>query len=218
VIRKGRLLCLGLVIVFAFLACGSPQGRGDISGRLVYGQFDQENPQEGMPNVRVVLCRLDKRLPEGPVVSDLNEGKLRRLGVLLAAPTAVTDSDGRFTLQGVPAGSYLLLVDLLPAAPRPPESEWDGTVLTTADVDQTFQGIPSSGKADFWKEGGLISGRGDWNSTDGFVLKAGMVSSKSLGFFFSVRDKLPHPIVDVQADSTAEVVLTSHILPGKVDR
>ena len=216
-IKRGRVFYLVLLVLFAFLACGSPKGAGNISGRLVYGGLGEANPQEALPNVRIILCHLDKGLPKGPVVSDLNENNYERIGVIKANPTAVTDSDGHFALSGVPVGSYLVLIDLLPMVPRPQGEDWDGVILAKADIDNAFKGIPASGKPDFWVEGGLVSGKGDWNSKDGFVLNAGMVGSKRLGFFFSVRDQRPHPIVDVRADSTVEIVLTSHIKPGSVE-
>ncbi len=215
-IKLRGMFYLLLIVLFALQACGSPERTGNISGRLVYGSFGEENPHEVMQNVRIVLCHVDKGLPKGPVVADMNENNYERIGVIRANPTAETDSDGNFALNRVPVGSYLVLIDLLPMAPRPQGDNWDGIILTKADIDDAFKGIPPSGKPDFWMEGGLVSGKGDWNSKDGFVLTTGMVGCKRLGFFFSVRDQRPYPIVNVRPDSTVEIVLTSHIKPGSV--
>lgn len=215
-IKSRGMFYLLLIILFALQACGSPDKTGNISGRLVYGGLEEKDPHEAMQNVRIVLCHVDRGLPKGPVVGDVNENNSERIGVIRANPTAETDSDGHFALNGVPVGSYLILIDLLPMAPRPQGDNWDGIILTKADIDGAFKEVPPSGKPDFWMEGGLVSGKGGWNSEDGFVLTSGMVGSKRLGFFFSVRDQKPYPIVSVRADSTVEIVLTSHIKPGTV--
>jgi hypothetical protein len=217
VIRKRIALCLLPVLMLVGSACTSAQRTGNISGRLVYAEFGKEASQEAMANVRIILCHVDRGLPDGPVVGNVNKGRTERIGVIKAGLAAVTDETGKFTITGVPTGSYLVLLDLAPAAaPRPPEDSWDGMILTEADVDNSLNGVSPSGKADFWMGGGFFSGTGDWSSEKGFVFKEGMVGSKTLALFFSVKDQRPYPVVEVRADSTVEVALESHIKPGEV--
>ena len=230
--HKGAVSFWFLIVSLTLVACGPSDKTGNISGRLVFGGYDEKNPQGGpgdahslrlgIGNVMIVLGQVEKRLPKGPAVADRNEDNPELIGVLRENLTAVTDSNGRFTLNKVPVGTYLVLFHLLPDGLKSKVGKWDGVGVVEADVEVVSDidapipnsrwAIPPSSKA-FWARGGTISGKGNWTSQDGFTLIEGTVFSTQYGFCFSVRDERPYPIVKVQPDSTAETLITTWILP-----
>jgi len=203
-----------LVIILALSACSSPEkGMGTITGSVVNEIPNKEIPREPMENVKIVLCQVAEEdgLPEGPMVASMNEDKVENIGILLAEPTAVTDSVGRFILTNVPVGNYLILFHLFPD--ELVGVDWHGAVLTEAYFDFQSQKIPASGTPDFWEKGGLAMVQGNWTSQDGFTAKEGSVCSESLGFCFLIREQKPYPIVKVQPDSTIDIFLTTPLKP-----
>ena len=212
--RFKTLVCLSLAALFVLVACGSRE-MGSISGHVFYERPTKEKTREPMKNVKIILCEVnkDKGLPEGPVVAYINRNKVERIGILKAEPTAITNSDGSFILSNVPVGTYLILFHLWPDKLRSIGDEWEGIGLTEACLDQLGEEILASGKSDFWEEGGIIGGLSDWSSQKGFTVTKGNICSESLGFCLSVRDRRPYPIVEVQPDSTVEIVITTHFKP-----
>ena len=213
-----KIFCLTLILLFALSTCSSPEkGMGNMSGSVVYENPDKETPREPIQNVKIVLCEVseDAGVPEGPVVASMNEDKVENIGILIAEPTAVTDSVGRFMLAKVPVGTYLILFHLFPDELI--GVDWQGAVLPEAYFDFQSQKIPASGKPDFWEKGGLAMVQGNWSSQEGFTAVEGSVCSESLGFCFLIRDQKPYPIVKVQPDSTIEVLLTTHFKPKGED-
>jgi hypothetical protein len=190
---------------------------GNIIGRLVFEQLTEEKSRELMQNVKLILCEIpeDKGLPEGPVVASINRNKVERIGTLKAEPSAITDSDGNFTLSKVPPGTYLILFHLWPSELKSIGANWNDTILTEACLDRSGEKIFASGESDFWKEGGLAVVRMNWDVQKGFTATEGNVCSNSLGFCFSVRDQRPHPIIKVQPGSTVQIVITTHIKPNE---
>jgi hypothetical protein len=220
--HKGGASFFLLIVSLALVACGSSKKTGNISGRLVFGSYDEKNAQEGpgdphsrrlgIANALIVLGQVERRLPEGPAVADRNENKNEVIARIRANLKAVTDSNGRFMLDKVPVGTYLVLFHLFPGnVSKEQRDDWDGLPVPKADVDGSFARVPSSLIA-FWLRGGLVSGNGNWNSQDGFTLTQGNVFSDWYGFGYCVRDERPYPIVKVQPDSTVEALLTSRIL------
>lgn len=209
-----------LMVLLALVTCSRSRETGNISGRLVFGPLGEEKPQEvtqdvlrvSVQNVMIVLCEVDEGLPEGPVISDMNEEKSERIGIIRGNQRAITDSTGNFMLKDVPVGTYLVLFHLSPDFGKTLSENWgDGIVVTEADWDQSSQRVtPSSNE--FWIEGGILQGTGDWSSQDGFILNEGIVGSTYLGFFFLVHNQRPYHIVNVQPDSTTEILLTTPIL------
>ena len=209
-----KIFCLTVILLFTLSACSPPEkGMGTIRGSVVNEIPNDEIPHEPMQNLKVVLCEVsaDEGLPEGPVVASMNEDKVENIGILIAEPTAVTDSVGRFMLTNVPVGTYLILFHLFPDELI--GVDWNGAVLPEAYFDFQSQKIPSSGKPDFWEKGGLAMVRGNWSSQEGFTAEEGSVCSESLGFCFLIRDQKPYPIVKVQPDSTIEILLTTQLKP-----
>jgi len=209
-----NIFYLALALMLALSACSSPEkGMGTITGSVFNEVPNKEIAREPLQNVRVVLCKLSEGdgLPEGPMVASMNEDKAEKIGVLIAEPTALTDSVGKFMITNVLVGTYLILFHLFPDELR--GVDWNGAVLPEAYFDFQMQKIPPSGKPDFWEKGGLAMVTGNWSSQDGFTAKEGSVCSESLGFCFMLRDQKPYPIVRVQPDSTKDVLLTTQLKP-----
>ena len=205
---------LTLALILVLLACSSPKkGMGTITGNVFNEVPTKEIPREPMQNVKIVLCKMSDSdgLPEGPMVASMNEDKAETIGILIAEPTALTDSVGKFMLTNVPVGTYLILFHLFPDELM--GVDWQGAILPEAYFDFQSQKIPSSGKPDFWEKGGLAMVTGNWSSQDGFTAKEGSVCSESLGFCFMLRDQKPYPIVRVQPDSTINVLITTQLKP-----
>lgn len=205
---------LTLALILALLTCSSPEkGMGTITGNVFNEIPNKEIPREPLQNVKIVLCKLFERdgLPEGPMVASMNKDKAEKIGILIAEPTAVTDSVGKFMLTNVPVGTYLILFHLFPDELI--GVDWQGAVLPQAYFDFQNQKIPASGKADFWEKGGLAVVTGNWSSQDGFTAAEGSVCSESLGFCFMLRDQKPYPIVNVHPDSTVDVLITTQLKP-----
>ena len=205
---------LTLTLILVLLACSSPEkGMGTVTGNVFNEVPNKEIPREPMQNVKIVLCKISDSdgLPEGPIVASMNEDKAETIGILIAEPTALTDSVGKFMLTNVPVGTYLILFHLFPDELM--GVDWQGAVLPKAYFDFQKQKIPPSGKPDFWEKGGLAMVTGNWSSQDGFTAKEGSVCSESLGFCFMLRDQKPYPIVRVQPDSTINVLITTQLKP-----
>jgi hypothetical protein len=225
-IRQKAALCILLAVFITLAACGPSKKTGNINGRLIFGKLDEQKPQAGgqaasrlgLPNAMIVLCQVDQGLPKGPVVADANEKNPERIGVIRARLKAITDANGQFRLTGVPVGTYLVLFHLLPDVLTTKGENWgDGMIVTEADVDGSLGKIPPAPQ-EFWKTGGFITGSGDWNSQDGFTLKEGTVGSTYSGFCFSVQNQKATPIVEVKPDATVEILLTTNVMPGQIER
>jgi len=209
-----NIFYLTLTLILALSACSSPEkGMGTITGNVFNEVPNKEIPREPLQNVKIVLCKLSEGdgLPEGPMVASMNEDKVEKIGILIAEPTAVTDSVGKFMLTNVPVGTYLILFHLFPDELI--GVDWQGAVLPEAYFDFQSQKIPASGKPDFWEKGGLAMVTGNWSSKEGFTAAEGSVCSESLGFCFLLRDQKPYPIIRVQPDSTIDVLLTTQLKP-----
>ena len=205
---------LTLALILALSACSSPEkGMGTITGNVFNEVPNKEIPREPLQNVKIVLCKVSEGdgLPEGPMVASMNKDKVEKIGILIAEPTAATDSVGKFMLTNVPVGTYLILFHLFPDELM--GVDWQEAVLPEAYFDFQSQKIPSSGKPDFWEKGGLAMVRGNWSSQEGFTAEEGSVCSESLGFCFLIRDQKTYPIVKVQPDSTIEILLTTQLKP-----
>jgi len=209
-----------ILILLFFPVTAFAQSTGTISGLVVYKYLTGKKPSEPMQNVKIVLCRVpdDKGLPEGPVAATSNKGKVETICALRSALTAVTDSDGRFTLSRVPVGTYLVVFHLWPSKLDASVTDWNGMAVTEAVLSDAGNDILASGKSTFWEKGGLPAVLASWDLDKGFTATQGSVCSNSWGFCFSLREKRPHPIVKVQPDSTVEVVLPIYIAPKERNR
>jgi hypothetical protein len=149
-------------------------------------------------------------IPDGFIVGGPNPDNPLEICTLAAEPTARTDADGNFLLEGVPPGTYLLLYHLFP---EELDETWPGTRLTTAGMCTerasasvvTKPVICKSGKNDFWHHGGLPVGGARWSTKDGFVQTDGDACSNSLGFCFGLEEERLANVVEVRSEQTEEV-------------
>lgn len=212
--KRERMFYLTLIFLVALSACSSPEKKiGNISGSVVYENPDKEMPHEPLKNVKIVLCEVseDEGLPEGPVVASINEDRVENIGILIAEPTAITDSVGGFMLTKVPLGTYLILFHLFPDELI--GIDWHDGVLTEAYIDFRSQKTPTisaSEKPDIWEKGGFINAQINWDSKEGFTVEEGNACSETWGFCFMIRDQKPYPVVKVQPDSTIEILLKTN--------
>lgn len=205
-----------LILLFALLACNSTEKKtGNISGQMVYEYQDEGIQQEPLQNVKIILCKVSgsNGLPKGPIVASRNEDQVEEIGVLIAEPTAITDSLGRFILEEVPRGTYLILFHMWPNELN--EVEWHEVILTEADFDFGNQKIPPSKKPDFWEDGGIAITEGFWSSEYGYIAEKGNACSHKFGFCFFINDQKPYPTVSVQPDSTVKVIVKTFFKPEK---
>jgi hypothetical protein len=162
----------------------------------------------------ITLCRVRAEgLPEGPTVARSNKDETEHICMLQGVPTALTDADGVFTLDGVPPAAYLVMFHLFPD--KMEGVEWNGVVLTEAPFDEVDNEIPPSGVSDFWENGGPAIARGNWSEAEGMTVSTGNVCSNEFGFCFSIRDERLHPVIEVESNETVEVELTTHFKPNE---
>lgn len=205
-----------ILIVMLLVGCGGVQTEppGNVSGRVIYRNLDMSGSPDLMPGVMVVLCRVSNDgLPEGPVVGSSNYGETESICMLQGAPTALTDADGRFTLDGVTPGTYLLLFHLWPDGVG--ELQWDGVTLTEAPFDEVDRVIPPSEAKDFWERGGPTIALANWSASEGMNLTRGNICSDKFGFCFSVYDERLSPIIEVKSNETVEAELTTYFKPDE---
>jgi hypothetical protein len=175
----------------------------------MYTDLSNGGNAEPVPNVMVVLCQVPAEgLPEGPAVAESNRNETEHICTLKGVPTALTDADGVFTLDGVPPATYLVVFHLFPDEME--EVEWDGVTLMEAHFNAIDQAVSPSGEAGFWEDGGPVIGRGNWSAAEGMTVSTGNVCSNKFGFCFSIRDGRPSPVIEIESNETVEIELTTH--------
>lgn len=194
-------------------ATPTPLPPGTITGEVMYKPLTKRADAEPMPNVVIALCRVPAEgLPEGPPVSLSNKDESEKICTLQEVPTALTDAQGSFTLDGVPPGTYVVMFHLFPDMLGAGGTEWDGIVLMEASLDET-NSIPASGQSDFWERGGPAIALGNWSQGVGMTVSEGNVCSDALGFCFSIHEEHLATVVEVRSHETVEVQLTAHLKP-----
>jgi len=96
-----------------------------ISGRA----HSTDDPPQAARDRKIVLCLVKE------VTREEDEAAVKASCVLDANLTTVTDSEGRFELQGVPDGSYMLLYDDTVEDFEVGLQEWDGKTIKVMDDD-----------------------------------------------------------------------------------
>ena len=188
---------------------------GTIIGKVVYADPSNGGSAEPMQDVMVVLCRVPAEgLPEGPAVASSNRDETEHICTLLGTPTALTDPDGVFTLDGVPSATYLVMFHLFPDEME--GVEWDGVALMEAYLNEDIStiDIPPSGESGFWEDGGhaiaTMAFTFDSGKFEGNWLARGNVCSNKFEFCFSIRDNYLNPVTEVESNETVEIELTAH--------
>lgn len=142
--HKGLVLQIACSVICLLLlaSCGSP--RGDIEGNIVGA-----GTEEPLQRANIILCLLP-------------EDESNFLCTLQAAPTAVSDSSGTFTISNVPVGNYVLMYGL-PGELVFSADEWEGVRVTKAEpcMRNMHNAVCQSSEDPegvFWKEGGTLIG------------------------------------------------------------
>jgi hypothetical protein len=192
----------------------TPEPPGTVSGKVVYKNLTSPGNAEPMADVLIALCLItDEGPPEGPPVATKNRDETEHICTLQGEPTALTGTDGAFTLDGVSPGDYLVLFHLFPSELH--ETEWHGVILTEAVVDEAEMAVAPSGESDFWQAGGPAISLMNWKAGEGMTLSHGNVCSDKFGFCFSIRDEDLSPVIELESHQTVEVELIAHFKPGK---
>jgi hypothetical protein len=205
--KPWKALTLALLLVPLF-SCAPPPG-------AVAGKITHPNG-EPVAGAFMALCQLSVAEDGSPVIPDRfivggpNPDNPLEICTLSVEPTASTDSDGDFHLEGVPPGTYLLLYHLFP---EELDEAWPGTLLTTAGMctERTSASmvtkpvICKSGNNDFWHNGGLPVGGVSWSTQDGFVQTDGDACSNSLGFCLGLQEERLANVVEVRSEQTEEI-------------
>lgn len=189
---------------------------GTITGKVTYADLSNINSAKPMQDVMVLLCRVPAEgLPFGPTVASINRDETEDICTLQGTPTALTDSEGVFTLDGVPSATYLVLFHLFPDEME--GVEWDGVALMEAYLSEVTGEIPPSGESGFWEDGvfgSLEKITMSWNPTINknfeYSLNMGTVCSRKFGFCSSIRDEHPSPVTEVESNETVEIELTTY--------
>jgi hypothetical protein len=178
----------------------------------MYEKLTNGGIAEHAPGIMIALCKVPAEgLPEGPAVSRSNRDETEHICTLLGMPTALTDADGAFTLDGVPPATYLVMFHLFPAEVE--GIKWNGVALTEAPLNEVDMEFPPSGESDFWENGGPAIAIASWDNVEGMTVTRGNVCSEKYGFCFSIRDKRPHPDIKVEPNETVFIELTAHFKP-----
>ena len=199
------------LIVLLLAGCGGAQTGppGIVTGRVMYEDLSIGGSAEPMPGVMVALCQVPAEgLPEGPAVAESNTDETEHICTLQGTPTALTDADGVFRLDGVPPATYLVMFHLFPDEME--GLEWDGVSLTEAPFDAIDMVIPPSGESGFWEDGGPAIALANWSAAEGMTVSRGNVCSDKFGFCFSIRAERLSPIIEVESNETVEIELTAH--------
>jgi len=207
------LMLMGLLLVGCGGALGkptpTPQPPGTVTGKVMYEALTNGGSAEPMPGVMVALCRAPAEgLPEGAPVAASNKDALEHICTLQEAPTALTDADGEFVLDGVPPAVYVVMFHLFPDEMA--GVEWDGVVLTEAVLNEVDMEVSPSGESDFWEDGGPVIALANWRAGEGMTVATGNVCSNKVGFCFSVHSELLHSVVELEPNGTVEIELTTH--------
>jgi hypothetical protein len=184
------LYLLAASTIFAIYGCGPAVETGAITGTLV-----GEVSGEPLAGATIILASLKESRENG----DLYE--------LLASPLAVTDSDGSFSLEAVPVGTYLLVHSCKGELKAEP-NDLEGIEIENLRMkfDQANLKFMMSNEGKFW-EGG-VSGLGEQGmitTANALNLHNGSVRSNSLGITIMAVDSKLSPVVKVAKDETAKV-------------
>jgi len=206
-----KALTVALLLV-PVCSCAPPPP-GAVAGKIIH--------QNGEPaaGVFLALCRFPAPedgstvIPDRVIVGGSKPDYPLEICTLSAEPTALTDRNGAFVLDGVPPGTYLLLYHLFPEKMI---DTWAGTLLTTAGMCTervsssvvTKPVICKSDNNDFWQKGGLPVGQMRWSSQDGFVQTDGDACSNSVGFCFGLEEERLANVVLVRSEQTEEIAWT----------
>jgi hypothetical protein len=184
---------------------------GIVSGTVKYESLDDPSNTEPLADVLVVLCQIaEQGLPEGGLFG-YGQEEAQQIGVLHSEPSARTDTQGAFTLDDVPVGTYLVLFD-----PWPSEIEgveWDGIALTQTAWSAGDGTVSESGRPDLWETGGRVGGHMLWEQSSGITVSQGNAVSNRFGFCLSIRDNNVTPVIQVTSGQTSDVELTAYFLP-----
>lgn len=171
---------------------------GHVIGRITGA--DSGRPQT---DLQVILCLL-------PSASEGEDESCQ----LQATPTSQSGADGTFELQGVLAGSYVL-VHGNPNDDVAPVDDWAGLDVTPGRlcvVSLTGKRyVCKSEEVAFWAEGGdVLSGTerltiGDDGRVSFFGVAEGLVRSDSLGISVMIQDTKLAPVLKVRAGETTVV-------------
>ena len=217
-----------MLVLLLLVACGTPQPTSTptpvpptptptpIPTGVIKGHIVGARDEKPLEDAQIILCLL----------SEAEESDF--LCTLEAAPTALTNASGSFTLADVSPGSYVLMYGLSDELVSTPNS-FGGINVTKAEpcfinMKNAVCESPEAPESLFWQDGGTLIGEAISKMTEsndevesaaignrftekdgGLYIFAGSVRSNRTGISIMIRNGKLAPVVQVQPGQTTEI-------------